>query len=838
MLFLLTTPFLSNKILDFENDFDNGFQNLLGEIAMKSKFIYFFTILVTIGMLNDLADGRQQESSAAPGGTLTGLVVDTKGAAIPSATVKIRPKKSNAYQITTTDSTGRFRFDLQVPGEYQLTVMAQGFSVSSKELALSASEIRNVDIVLQSGEFAEDVTVIGTRITGTSETMKTIPGSVEIIDQTKLTTSRVFTVNEALRKASGINVREEEGFGLRPNIGIRGLNPTRSTKVLLLEDGIPLSYAPYGDNASYYHPPIDRFDTIEILKGSGQILYGPVTVGGVINYITPAPPLEQSGFLTLTGGNRDYFNGHVSYGDTWRQTGFLVDFLRKQGDGARDNVSSELNDINLKLVTSINPQHLFTFKGNYYTEDSNVTYSGLRESEYQEDPRQNPFKNDFFYGDRYSLSVNHTYVLNTNFVLSTNVYGSNFQRHWWRQSSNSGQRPNDSPDPNCGGMANLNTTCGIEGRLREYYNWGIEPRLRVHHNLFGVGNQMDFGVRVHFETQDRIQRNGPLPTSRTGVVVEKNERRNQAYSLFWQNRFLLGKWVITPGARVERVQFERTNELANNGMGVTGETDLTQVVPGLGVSYNLNEDTTFFSGIHRGFAPPRTEDIISNTGGVVDLDSELSWNFEAGIRGQVHPAVNLNTTFFRMDYENQIVPASLAGGVGATFTNGGETLHQGIEFGALVEFGTLFQSAHNFYLNTVYTFIPDAKFTGTRFSSVSGFSTISVSGNRLPYAPEHLLNVNFGYSHRGIDLLLEAVHVGDQFGDDLNTVAPTEDGQRGLIPASTIWNAAVNYRVEQLRSTLFVTVKNLLDDTFIVDRARGILPGSPRLVHAGISFNF
>jgi Fe(3+) dicitrate transport protein len=115
-----------------------------------------------------------------------------------------------------------------------------------------------------------------------------------------------------LRKVAGIQVRDEEGFALRPNISIRGLNPTRSSKVLLLEDGIPLTYAPYGDNASYYHPPIDRFESIEVLKGSGQILYGPVTVGGVINYVTPNPPQRPSGHLTLTGGNRDYFNGHIN----------------------------------------------------------------------------------------------------------------------------------------------------------------------------------------------------------------------------------------------------------------------------------------------------------------------------------------------------------------------------------------------------------------------------------------------------------------------------------------------------------------------------------------------
>jgi Fe(3+) dicitrate transport protein len=192
-----------------------------------------------------------------------------------------------------------------------------------------------------------------------------------------------------------------------------------------------------------------------------------------------------------------------------------------------------------------------------------------------------------------------------------------------------------------------------------------------------------------------------------------------------------------------------------------------------------------------------------------------------------------------MDYENQIIPASLAGGVGAALTNGGETLHQGAELTARVDTGTITKSRHNLYVQTAYTYLPIARFEGPRFSNVSGFTTLSITGNRLPYASEHLLTVSLGYSNpSGVDALLEAVHVSDQFGDDLNTLIPSPDGQRGLIPGYTIWNATANYKVEAMHTTFFVTVKNLLDRTFIIDRARGILPSSPRLAQAGLKFRF
>ena len=764
---------------------------------------------------------------------LDGIVVDETGAVIADAAITVRREAVGFVRRLTSDPRGTFQIADLSPGEYALDVMSMGFTTSTQRVSLVAGRTERVQFRLQLGHLAEDVIVMASEVAGSPEKLRRLPGSVEILDQETLDRANVMTTNEALRKIAGLTVRDEEGFGLRPNIGIRGVNPTRSSKVLLLEDGIPLTYAPYGDNASYYHPPIERFERIEVFKGGAQIGYGPQTISGLVNYITPPPPSRSAGAVHVAGGSRGYFNGHGNYGNTLGKTGFLLDYMRKQGDGARENVHSELNDINLKLVRAFGAAHTVTLRNNYYSEDSNITYSGLREDEFRSNPRANPFKNDFFFVDRYGTSLTHGYTLNGNIALTTNAYFTSFRRHWWRQSSNSSQRPSDALDPNCGGMANLSTTCGNEGRLRQYYTYGIEPRMRVNHHVLGVTSETDFGVRAHFERQDRLQVNGDSPAARAGTLAESNLRLNQAYSTFIQNRFLFGAWTVTPGVRVEHVLFDRTNRLT----GASGNTELTKTIPGLGVSHSVADRVTMFGGVHRGFSPPRTEDVISNTGGVIDLDPELSWNYELGFRSEPVRGVRLDSTLFRMDYENQIVPASLAGGVGSALTNGGSTLHQGLELMARVDSAPMVESLHNVSLRLAYTHVPVARFTGARFSNISGFSNVSITGNRLPYAPEHLLTVGIGYAQpSGLDLLLEAVRTSGQFGDDLNTVAPTADGQRGLIPGYTVWNASANYDLG--RTTLFFTVKNLLDDVFIVDRARGILPGSPRLLQAGIRTRF
>ncbi len=682
-------------------------------------------------------------------------------------------------------------------------------------------------------------------VVGTPERKKNLPGSAQVIDRETLERSHVMTTNEALRKATGVNVRDEEGFGLRPNIGIRGLNPTRSTKVLLLEDGIPLAFAPYGDNASYYHPPVDRFDRIEILKGAGQNIYGPQTVGGVINYVTPAPPEAPDSGVMLTSGNRDYFNGHGYIGGG----GMLLDYVRKQGDAARDNTHSELDDVNFKAVMGFGGGQALTMRANYYAEDSQLTYSGLTDAEYANFGREyNPFRNDFFDAHREGVSLTHELPLGEA-TLITNLYGSRFNRDWWRQSSTTTFNPVPNTDPRFASCQQIVTdraagaqidpdSCDANiGNLREYYSYGVEPRLRLAHEAFGAGGELEAGVRAHFEEQDRLQKIGTGATARDGSLAESNERLNQAYSAFVQNRFAFGSVAVIPALRVEHVRYERTNRLT----GASGSTDLTEWVPSLGATWTPTAATTLFAGVHRGFAPPTTADLISNSGVVTaDLDAEESWNYELGARTRPRTGLSAEATAFVNDFERQIAVGSIA--AGSTPLATGETRYAGAELLARADLGQIIDSAHNPFFELAYTWLPEAD-QQSPFKRVDNGTAVtgSAAGNRLPYAPEHLVTASFGYKHyAGFDARLEAVYVGRQYADFANTrdAAANGNGQTGEIAGYTVWNTAVSYKVPGTPFGMFATAKNLFDRTYIVDRTRGILPGAPRLVQAGVEYTF
>ena len=682
-------------------------------------------------------------------------------------------------------------------------------------------------------------------VIGNQEQLSKTPSSATIIEQDELEASHVYTTNEALRKAPGVVVRDEEGFGMRPNIGIRGLNPTRSTKVLLLEDGIPVTYAPYGANESYYHPTIDRFSSIEVLKGASQIKFGPLTAGGVINYITPSAPEKFGGHMSITGGNRDYLNTKINVGGN----GMLFDYTHKEGDGARDNTHSNVEDVNFKITKDLNEDHAITLRANWFTESSQVSYSGITQREYNNfGGEYNPFQHDDFETTRYGLSATHDWQINTNAILTTNLYYSYFDRDWWRQQSTTATS-SVATGTGCpafaaariAGTAVSGDNCqGNQGRLRTYNTYGVEPRLAVTH----AWGELELGAKAHFEEQERKQLNGTSSVARSGTLVENNERKTDAYSGFISNRFDIGQFSITPAIRYEHIKNERTNRCTTIGNtttcpginpGANGDDTLDVWIPGLAVAYNPNANLTLFAGVHEGFAPPRTEDLINNTGGVVEVDAEKSTNWEVGFRAKPSKNFNVEATAFYNDFDNLIAVGSVASNVNLSQ---GEATFAGLELAGQYDFD------NGFYSRMAYTWLPVAE-QDAPFRQVSNYAIVggSKAGNRQPYAPKNTLTAALGYKMNSWDAQLEAVHVGKQFSDfaetgDVPNSALGLTGQIGEIASYTIWNAALNYRYAPYHTTFFVTGKNLFDKDYITDRTRGIITGMPRLIQVGVRYDF
>jgi len=714
-----------------------------------------------------------------------------------------------------------------------------------------------------------------TEVIGTKEgAMDHIPGSGRVVTKESLEQNHRLTVNEALREVPGVHVVDEEGMGIRPNIGIRGLNPTRSRNVHIMEDGVPIMIMPYADPSSYYFPPIFRFDRIEVLKGSGQLLYGPQNIGGVMNFITRNPSAVPEGNIQFWGGNNNYFNTHFDYGGTWGKSGYMVDFTHYQTDTPRfTNIRAKVDDLTFKTVQELSDRTQIMAKFNYYREDSGIGYQGLTESEFASprgQDRQTLFTNDNFDFRRYGAHVAVNHMFTANLTSTINFFGHYIQRDWTRQTT---QGVNADGSPNGAlqfGNAIPATAVGaIPGparftNAREYTVYGIEPRFNYTHSLFGVNAVADFGARYMYEESNRQQfRNTGsgvgvsqscfLAVAGATCLGENNVRTTNAYSLFFQERLIFGPFTLTPGVRVEHINYDQNNRLANNGDGNFGKAHFTQVLPGVGVTYSPVKDHMIFFGAHRGMAPPQISDAVTSTGALVDLDPSLSWTYELGTRGKLAHWAGYEATLFQLDFDNQIISQSAAGGTGATLTSAGETRHRGIEVATKLDLLDAVMGRNDkqdIIFDVNYTWIAESEFVGTRNSSVTGTALlpgetpiVSVSGNRLPYSPKHLLTAGIGYTDRDMGLgafnaRLEAQCISDQFGDDRNTYTPTPNGQRGIVKGWCMLNASVNQYVKQINTTFFFTAKNMLDQTVITDRSRGIYPGLPALWQAGVKWTF
>lgn len=801
---------------------------------LKTARCRFASLVLALILVSPFRANAQE-----PAGAIKGQILDPTGRTVVGAIVELTSVDGHSSRRTQSGEQGRYALLRLQPGSYHMSVVSDDFDPVSLDVSVADGPVTQDMNFSRARRMVTSVEVLGK----SQELLQEIPGSAYLVSRQEIEQSNPTDANELLRRVPGINLREDSGpVAMRLNVGIRGLNPDRSRQILVLEDGIPISLAPYGEPEMYYSPPIDRMRGVEVMKGSGQILYGPQTIGGVLNFLTPDPPPKTRGSVEVEGGQRGFFTGQASLGGSTKDqnAGWLINFLRKQGDGFR-NFFFDINDLQAKFTVRASDRHQFGIKLGVYDERSNSTYLGLTTPQFLSDANANSVPHDLLKLRRYSGSLSHTATLTPSAILSTSVFAYNTVRDWRRQNFDRSDLGKTylgvEGDPSTPGGAIYLLDSAVN-RNREFTVAGWQTALAIEYRLAGLRSKLDTGVRYVYEEADDKEIEGPSFDASTGTLLSDEDRFGKAFSVFAQNRlYLSSRVILTPGIRMEHYDYTRDiQRLRISGVPTNvdrraGDT-LTKAIPGLGLTVNANDRLTFFTGLHRGFAPPRTKDAITSGGVPLDLDAELSWNYEAGARFRPRRGVTGELTFFRMDFENQIIPAAQSGGATTTLVNGGATLHQGLETSLRVDWDQMVQSPLAFYTDIRYTYLPIARFTrNTLFQD-----------NRLPYAPENILAFIVGGRHRsGLGFEADASLIGAQFGDNRETITPSNDGTVGLLPRYTIWNFTADYEVRRERVTIrpFVSIKNFTNELYISSRApQGIQPGPFRQVNAGVKLTF
>lgn len=702
-----------------------------------------------------------------------------------------------------------------------------------------------------------DVVVDRFRVVGDPETLTEIPGSAHVIGPEELAAhKRLFDdVHAILRQIPGVNVQEEDAYGLRPNIGIRGTGSTRSSKIAVLEDGVLIAPAPYSAPSAYYFPVAGRMEAIEVRKGSSQIKYGPHTIGGAVNLISSPVPEDFSWAAALEGGADRTGKVRIKAGDGYENVGWLAETYQIRTDGFKrldggGDTGFEIGDYLFKLRMNTDRQAAryqeLELKLGRTGETSNETYLGLTEADFAAKPyrRYAASQKDLMKADHTQMQLRHFARPGDGLDLTTILYRNDFDRNWYKLDQVAGVGIEDILDDPQGfgaemavirGATSASDALNVVAGIRSYYAQGIQSILGARFDGSAVAHEVELGVRYHVDEEDRFQHNdqyqmvdGAMVLTAAGAPGSGSNRVSdaRAWAFFAQDRISAGRWTVTPGARIETIDFRRTDYSADDPdrrtPSIVRDNDVQALIPGVGATFSAAPDLDLFGGVHRGFGPP-------GPGADDGAEPEESVNYELGARYR-RSAIEAQGAVFLNDYENILGKATLASGdptgSGELF-NGGAVNVTGLElsfdFDPAAAAG---QWSFPFHLAYTYT---DAEFRTSFDSEFESWGRVE-AGDELPYLPEHQLSANLGLKRASWTVRAAANHIAA-----MRTVAGS-----GPIPAGqgtdavTVWSLVGEWAAEPW-GTVFAGVQNLTDEAHVVARQpAGARPGLPRTVQAGV----
>lgn len=632
-------------------------------------------------------------------------------------------------------------------------------------------------------------------------------GSVSLVGLDSIRRVQPISTEDVLRRLPGINIKSEEESSVVANFGIRGLSASES-KSLMLEDGVPVAPGLFIGNERYFNPRIQRVDTVEVLKGSASLRYGPSTIGGVVNYQTKTPDngVELAGRLgsfnsremTLEAGNSN------AAGDAF--AGIVATHAKSDGFMDKDY---EMNDLMAKAGVEFANNQKVGVKLSRHSNDANISYRGLLLGEYNAGAKHNPAPDDYLLIDRTAFDINHEWQINSNTNLKTLAYWSEVSRDYWRYAVNSAE------SNRAGRWVYTNA---LTGNNRSFDRLGLESRLSIDHLMGSLSTNTEVGLRFMTEESDDQRITATRASDRTGTLAGHLKDSADSVAGYVQSRIQLSdQLAVTPGLRVESYQQKRLNLTQNNSQAKTSNTE---VLPGVGMTYELTGNAQLYGGLYRAFSPAANNVALD---GLKDqeLDGERSMNYEVGVRG-IAAKARYEVAAFVMDFSNQVVTGN--SNPNLSRSNAGETRHYGMEF------SLGFPLATDLTVDTNLTWVPESEFkTGT------------TAGNRLPYAPKVVANLGLNYDLQALTLSLNLHHRGEQFGDPSNRVALPVNAAGGiwggLMPSYTVVDLLAQYEFST-DVAVFGSVKNLTDKRYISALREGIYVGPERSFEVGARYRF
>ena len=712
-------------------------------------------------------------------------------------------------------------------------------------------------------------------IVGTPSEADALGGSAEFLDEEFLEQYNYADINRILRAVPGVNIQEEDGYGLRPNIGLRGTGVDRSDNIALMEDGVLIAPAPYASPSAYYFPRAGRMTGIEVTKGAAAIVYGPMTTGGAVHMLsTPVPNSFEAHLDTMIGedGRRQI---HATIGtmadvSDGVRAGLMLETFQDQSDGFKELAAGDTGfDIDDYVGRfRVEFDNLFGFEQDFEVklqaseETSDETYLGLTQGDYDRNPLQRyaGSQSDQMNNEHGLVQLTHSIWVSDSLRFLTTAYRTEFQRNWFKldkvddavEGMTSISSILDDPLMYASAMEILRGENGftsaddalfVKANNRAYFAQGVQTTLQLDWNRGGTDHFIEASLRYHEDEMDRYQwvdgfamDNGHMVRTSHGVPGTDSNRIDsaEAWAFFVRDEISFGNWTVSPGLRYEMIDLFREDygkaDPSRTGANlVTRENSVNVLIPGISATYDLTEEFMLLAGVHRGFTPP---------GPVSTSDAETSTNWEAGFRwfGDV---AEIEVIGFYSDYDNLVGSCTASTGgnctIGDTF-DGGEVSVLGVEVQVARDFETPWAGIMA-PVSIGYTYT-QAEFETSFNSGFGPWGTVS-SGDELPYLPTHQLTVMAGLEGSFADVRQWRVGVTSNYVSE----ARSEAGSGSIIASERIDNRWVTDLTAAIEFTpgaeLYLRVDNIMDEEYLAARRpAGLRPGMPRTAMIGMRISF
>lgn len=613
-----------------------------------------------------------------------------------------------------------------------------------------------------------------------AENVKVYSGARTVIDSEYLQNIAAKNIEDALRTVPGVQIQDETGTGVLPNISLRGLKPGRSAHLNALVNGVPAAIAPYSHSSFSLFPiTMETLETIDVVRGGAAVHYGPNNVGGVVNFITK--PIGTEHTSTLKGTVHVAENGNILTDTYFRTGGFVNNELGLQfqyngikGESFRDHSNTDVK--NLIVDTEYYPSDDSEIKANlqYYKADADLPGALLPEA-YEKDRSSSQRPYDKFEGETKRGSV--TYKLNPS--DSTEFHWMNFAQEskrkfdWGWNTTGSGFTPTTE-----------NSTRSADRKITVL---GTEPRW-----TFEKGNhKVTFGARYIKEDVDYLLNQTKFSDGITADLRDWKIKTNALAGYVSDTiSFLDGDLKVTPGLRYENVETDFGDNKSSDPSD-DKKKSMNSFLPGLSIGYQATNEVFLFTNAQRSLRAPQVAQVRKEG----DLAVELAWNYEAGIRFEPNDNFSVNSTVYRIDYKDQIEYVSST----QSFNNLGRTRHQGIE----TQF--ILKPSDRTLFTLGYTFLDTEQLTGTN------------KGKDLPWVASHQLSLSSDYKIGDNKFNLTGIYLSKTFSDSANTIEESSNGQVGENPAYMVWNAKYSTKVpvsNNLKANLSLGINNLFDEDY------------------------